>query len=1099
MGNQHLASRHFSSSWGAGFFASCYSLQGFSHCTSMVGKTNLASITNLSASTDLTVEDCKPLSLQEKNKPQKTRPVQRTVFQIGSEWTSASTDAVLDAFHLSLPAEVLQNSPQEQSLTFSRASGSVEVDAELADFFAESIDKTATQKDTRLPILQCNSCNRPILFTRALSHIVSCQGSNHGAASLRDRVQPDTNALSEDEQRDLIYAPYISIKQEPTKGRESNSSVRTSTARLTSTSHREKESVRASLKLRKASFPREEDDWETVLSPIAEPYIPRCSTSRRRRVLLPPPTDSQRKRHNIEKKAISAASNAGLYPSSSPRQSNGNISKPPDPLRETARKMAAHAPWAKLMQIALPLRPNQTPTKRKFPLAVSTIALDTDESSSQAANTNGNIKTAKASDNIDRYPVGSQQHQSPSLIGALLWLRGHATRELSGTVMQHMDIPPSLHGRVSALFHGQTISTRIAPFETDPRLSSIIKLPVGVSSRSKPAGLGVPSALRPPLAAPVDNRQKPVPQKSTTPQANGGLQPRKKPRVSKQPQNPAAGSVPTFPTPAQQAQALARNAAPRPNGRTPTNMTPVQIPPELSRQIIPHRQLPQMAANAAINSAAGSAAIAANNYAKMHQQSQKKVYISPAPTQIAGIHPRAPATPGIQPPHLPSLVGPSPTQGTKSTGSRGSKPRVSVAHQVSSASPGMRGTGTIPMRNQSPSQGSSRSTDRASHIRVPQPPAARQFDPGLLASTGQQIPRGHVRHSVYNTTPGKLQLDLQHILAQIAQGGNQAVQDDASNLARGVPTPIPTDVSQATRRTMTGMSPMSRVKPSGSVQSTPQVPQLNDPSLLKANLTPRMQVRKDDQSMSHRSAELEQQLRRDHNFMLMLDGADATAKDGAALSGVYGSKANNPPLGIANISQGVYDPTLAAAASNQLPPNAMAMKKQQELAFLRMARSALPGAPSNPNIIQSMRDLSGMSGLPMLGIPGKSPGSNVMNFMPSATPNAGLQNTALSNPMAANVAANVLGQGQNLNLLSGSPILQQAFGAKTSGMNMNNVVHPQQMVDANAQLNSILSGGRGVGVAPNPQLAPQVQLALHDLIRGITEEKDPHDASFQPL
>ncbi|PXF49181.1 hypothetical protein BWQ96_00970 [Gracilariopsis chorda] len=1062
----------------------------------MVDKITLASITNLSACTDLNAEDCKPLSLPKKHTPQKTRPVQRTVFQIGSEWASPSTDAVLDAFHLSIPAEIPQNSPEDKSLIFSRASGSVEVDAEMADFFAESFDKAATQKDTRLPILQCNSCNRPMIFTRALSHTASCQRSNIGAASLHDRVPSGTTPVSEDEQQELIYAPYSSLTQEPTKGRESTSSARTNAARFSSTSHREKESVRASLKLRKASFPREEDDWETALSPIAEPHIPRCSISRRRRVLLPPPNDSQRKRHNIEKKAISAASNAGLYPSSSPRQSNGNISKPPDPLRETARKMAAHAPWAKLMQIALPLRPKQTPMKRKFPLAVNTISLDTDESSSHIANANGNVKATKASDNIERYPGGNQQQQSPSLIGALLWLRGHATREVSGTIMQHMDIPPSLHGRVPSVFHGQTFSTRIGPFETDPRLPSIIKLPLGVATKPKSTGPGVPSALRPPLATAVDNRQKPAPQKSAAPQANGGLQPRKKPRVSKQPQNPVGGNPPTFVTPAQQGQALARNGTARPNARTPTSMNPVQIPPVLSRQILQHRQLPQVAANAAINSVVGSAALAATNYAKMHQSSQKKVYITPAPTQLAGIHPRTAGAPGIQPTHLPPPVGPGPTQGTKSTGSRGSKPRVGAAHQVSNASPGMRGTGAIPIRNQSPSQGSSHNTERASHLRVPQATAARQFDPGLLASAGQQIPRGHLRHPVYNTAPGELHHQFHHLLAQIAQGGNQLLQDDASNMARCVPTPIQTDVSQANRRTMQGMSPMNRVKPSGSVQSTPQVPQVNDPALLKANLTPRMQVRKDDQSMSHRSAELEQQLRRDHNFML--DGAGVAAKYEAALNSVYGRKGNNPQLGIPNMSQGLYDPTIAATASNQLAPNAIAMKRQQELAFLRMAQSTMAGAQANPNMIQNMRDLPGMSRLPILGIPGQSPNNSVMNFMPSAAPNAGLQNSALSNPMAANVAGNILGQGQNLSMLSGNPILQQAFGTKTTGMNLNNSVHPQQMVDANAQLNSIISGGRGVRVAPNPnpQLSPQAQLELHDLIRGITEEKDLHDASF---
>ncbi|CAN8062416.1 unnamed protein product [Agarophyton chilense] len=1066
----------------------------------MAEHTTPASLNFLCATTDLTSEDCRPITLPEAQSQLLSRPVQRTVFQIGSEWDSVAADAVLDAFHLSLPAEIGPKSPEAKSLKFSRASGSVEVDAEMADIFAEptpcfSSDKAALYKNTALPLVQCCICYRPILFTRAVSHMKSCRSANDTSGFTQDHMPSTPTSVSDEEKKSLICAPYVDAKQD---GKSNDCSQSSATPAVRGSNHSQnekKESVRTSSKVRKVSIPRDEDDWETSLTPISE-SMPRCSSYRKRRVLLPHIPDTQRKRLQSEKKAITAANTTGLYPPSNPRHSSGITSKHPDPIREVARKCSARIPWAKLMHTALPLplRTKLTPRKRKFSRAIGTVSLDTDGSSFHPTNTNGNVKNLKPSEGFDRCQTMAQQQQHPSLIGALLWLRGHVSREIFGTPLQHMDVPSSLYARNPTLFHGQTVVSKVGTFETDPRPISTIKLPSSVTRKSKVSVARALTTLPSLATGHVDKEQRGVPPKAAPAPANGTMPP-KKPKVPKlQPMHANGHAFPTL-TP-KHAQATAGNGVARSGPRTQPPLNPARITPELQRQFFQARQMSKVAAKAAINGSVTSAAIAASNYANVHQPPQRNMYLNHLPPSIPGMHTQT-VNPAVHPSaHLPTTMSVTPIQGTKSTGSRGSIARHPIANQLAGVSPGMRPAGAISLRNQSPSQGSSRSADRVPRVPIPAEvaaaAAARPYDAGLLASAAQQMPRVHAPHSMYNNQ----NLEFQHMLAQLAGANRQ--RDDLSALGNGPNPGLPGDVGDVVGRNMQGMTPLSSVKPGGSVHNTQQVSQMRDPSLLKPNVTPRIPIQNTDQNMSQRARELEQQLRQG-SFMLNSNAVAnlKAANLGGALNGGYAKRTSPPQLGVPNMSQDAYDAALAAAAaaSNAMAPNALAMKNQQ---FLRMAPNSLAAAPSNLAMLQNMRDMSNITGLPLfMGMPGQSHGNNVMNFMPPAATAPGMQNPALSNAMGHNVTGKGVGQGQSMSLLSSNPILQQIFGAKGLGANLSNSMHPQQFAEENGQLN-IMQGMRPVAAAQSAaqELAPGDKASFLNEIDKVFGEKDAHDSAF---
>ncbi|KAI0565419.1 hypothetical protein FGB62_18g04 [Gracilaria domingensis] len=184
----------------------------------MTEKTTPAALNFLYATTDLTPEDYKPLKFSDTRSRPRSKPVQRTVFHIGSEWDSAAMEAVLNAFHLSMLAVIGRNLLAEQSLKFSRASGSVEVDAEMAHIFAEPTsnscpERAALHKNTTLPLVQCCICHRPVLFTTAVSHLKTCRTADDASGFAQDLVPPTSTAVNDNEKKSLICAPYSDSKQ----------------------------------------------------------------------------------------------------------------------------------------------------------------------------------------------------------------------------------------------------------------------------------------------------------------------------------------------------------------------------------------------------------------------------------------------------------------------------------------------------------------------------------------------------------------------------------------------------------------------------------------------------------------------------------------------------------------------------------------------------------------------------------------------------------------------------------------------------------------------------------------------------------------------
>lgn len=987
---------------------------------------------------------------------------------------------MLDALHTSYKA---QTKAHEGSLRFARCAGAVAVDPALADLFDGPVTKgTGEPEGERL--VQCKKCERPVLFTRFVAHQDSCcenKEEKSGDVKMEDAVEGKD---APDEELTLICAPYGDAKP-----REDVRSPRTTRAkgrvpakrsRVRAAAEEVDEVAGRSLESRSFSFPREEDDWEKALHPLAPEYKPRGAAARRRRVTLPAPTETPaaRKRSlHTERKASSAAQAAGVFPM--PRA--GKEVQHEDPLRVTAARFGSAAPWAKLMQIAMPVAVPRTPKKRNT--ASSQGSGLTTAPGLQVTGIPPGASTAKPK------PLDAAEKQAanvassaPTLVGSLMYLRAQGMKELSNTALHYMDAPQIPTGKTGAVFHGQTYVAELGSFEMDPRAPTTIKMPLTTApqyplaakvaaSAAAAANVNVAADARAKKCLP---KNQPVAIQHPAPTTTALHQPvTKKQRTSKAQRTQVAtpsAPMPNGPVPTKPVQPPRMSGSSRSSAGTITNNVKGSTNSADSHQRPSSvRNAAQTGASNAVSAAVSAAsAAAASKYAPQQQLAlQKKGAFRQmnAPGSVA-ISSRVGSGQSLP-------MGSAASSGVHAAvkgGGRGSKARVYPSPHPSNPAMVMRtAAGNKITKTPSPSQASSRSGERLPMHRG-SPMSAGPYDPLILASSQHNAQHNATTSGVSRAggvrgVPGKAQFDFQQVMAQVA--GRVAGRDMSTGVSRGA---LPhtsqkgqllgagTLGGQMQRPNMRGMPSQARAKQNASIQNV-QARMAAAAAHKNSRQQARGQLRKDD--LHQKSQELEAQLRRaDVLPSGMVAGKGGKMNDPS----MFGKRPDRNNLVVnhtGHASQGFYS-AAPAAASAQLGSNAT-LKNQQNL-LMHMARNqnavgAGAGGATAANILQNMQDLRPLQNLGVVsGMQPTAHNANMLSFLQASGLNGGMAQTGtMNNPVAPGMPGGAMPPAANPPIMSpNEAILQHILAAsRTPGMNQNAQLHGAPMGPPTAPLNHV--------------------------------------------
>lgn len=455
-----------------------------------------SSPTPLFNSTDFT-----PLSCLKRNRPLPVSPQERTVFKCGDDWISDSANTVLGMVHASVcpPADNENKNESTSPLSLRRSSASVEVDSSAADLFTPLIQPFSRQ----IRLLQCTSCRRPLLPTRLFQHMSHCPAKNDGMSA-------ELMSLRDDPSLDLIAASYISPISSPAVRKRPRASFVSKNVSKSRPTQSDGSDMLRSPNDHLFAPPKEEDDWRFSLTPLAPPFKP-VSKYRRRRVFLPPPQEPpQRKRvSSVEKRALNAAALTSIH--SIPTRSSSHQQKvvnSKDPLRNIVSKNASNFPWIKLIQIALPLCAPRNPSRRKMTKDVrlrnSASILQSNPSSPPTTPK----LSSPAGDAADIESLATNS-TTPSLVGALLYLRGQGLPQLAHTPLASLDPPQHSLSRSGPFYHGQTYIAPVGTYWTDvrPPNDSKFSFPT-IETVTTTSTVAQPSVSHPPRPVPVDPRTK---------------------------------------------------------------------------------------------------------------------------------------------------------------------------------------------------------------------------------------------------------------------------------------------------------------------------------------------------------------------------------------------------------------------------------------------------------------------------------------------------------------------------------------------------------------------------------------------------------------
>lgn len=1017
------------------------------------------------------ISDVRPLK-RRRTGHQSAAPVpQRTVFQPGSDWKAASTNAVLDALHMSSAWQAHDEEAASSALTLSRCAGSVAVHANLADLFDNQLTNPAQGEAGEPPVVQCKSCGRPVLLTRFLTHWESCKKR----AVTAKRARPED--ADDDLQMRLLCAPYCNDEESEESESAEIAACREGRVDIaTRLSKRKTDGTGENEAATKESddslhFPREEDSWETTLTTLAPRYVPRCLRKRRRRVPLPSPTEtnSHKKRNvNTEKRSSQAAVAAGVMSLQSQGPDAINPSdRDESPVTELAKSFGEGAPWSKLMQMAMPVTMPRDPNAK--PIA-SLQDLSSAQLSLSAKGRNGlqgsgvlKDKNAEASDK----PTSNFANPTPSLVGALMWIRASSLKEVANTVLYSIDAPQLPLGRTGTVFHGQTYIGDLGTYETDPRAPTTIKMPLAtVGSVHIPGKPGRVPASPSSNSGPQDSRSKKLQGAPTSNPAAAGIaasqQVLKKQRPSKanRAHGPGpTGQLPVGVIPGKAGQVSSRKPGsftrgpgvfPPVNVKSATNLIESQHRPPAQRNALP----PSTTVNAG-GSAVVAAPAAAAQYASQQIAQQKKAFRQ-ADAGIGGLPRAAHAVQGALGNAMPPVMKP---------GGRGGKVRPYPTPNSNNPSPSMRPSNAKVTKTPSPSQGSSRSGDRLPMHRA-SPLSAGQLDSTLMGPTTSTASSGMNRAAVVRGGTGKAQLlDFQQAMARaVGQGASGSGRDaSVASGSRALLHHSPktqvlgTDQynAQLQRANMHGLATQPRPKPSPSIPGAQQrlIAQRNSRTPLRGA------VRKDGRDLQQKTAELEAQLHRPPAAPGQIVPGTGGKTNPAIIYGNRGGDRNNVTVNHTGSqrSNGVYTGALGGAPTQH--SNNAAMKGQANLALFGMAQAPQNAVGGNaggaPNMLQNIHDMRTLQNVGVVpGMQAGAPNANVLNF---------LQASGLGGTMAAS---------GGMGISTGMPM--------TGGLPMSSAVG----IGGGAQQTAGMNNAVGAGIAPGaiPPAGNAGVLATEDAI-----------------
>eukprot|EP00177_Eucheuma_denticulatum_P001340 GFKZ01002435.1.p1 GENE.GFKZ01002435.1~~GFKZ01002435.1.p1 ORF type:complete len:1045 (+),score=146.15 GFKZ01002435.1:422-3136(+) len=850
-------------------------------------------------------------------------------------------------------------------------------------------------------IVQCIECRRPILRTRFVNHALTC-----GKGGV---------CRSDDSEMALVIAPYGLVDQ-PSKPIEkvSMGSIRRGGGS-------------------KRRIPLEEDTWERDLETLSTPYVPRGKSRKRRRMPLSTETTGtgvgQRKR-SIERKAMQVAMQAGVA------WSGGGV----EPLRALATKWTDRAPWAKLMQIAMPVVVARTPKRRKEDGVLMVRGLG---------------------------KVDIPERPPPSLVGSLMYLRGLGMRELANTALGSIDSPQAATGRPGAVFHGQTYVAELGTFATDPRAQTTIKMPLTVASEvptkpgTKKGGTGKASGAGS-SGGPGSGTKK---QKVPKGQRGAGNQ---------QGQGGAHGSGKVS-TPRKSGGARAAAGAAG-NAKGGANSQDSQQ----QRGNI-GRATAGINASAAVSNAS---AAAVTKFASLQHPAatQKKAYRQQiGAVGVTGAMQRVGSAQSLP---SGSMAGGVPLAGNIRSGNKGRQMATPVGSTPLS---GARQPGNAKItKSPSPSQASSRSGDRLA-IHRGSPMSAAMYGPHSLVPSVGQVPVTVNRTTGVRVSQPKAHLDFQ-VMAQVsAQGGlipgaslgnsNTARAAMQQTAAKGniLGDKIGGQIARMPPN-IRGMPPQARGKPNA-------IPQNVQARLAAAaaqrSHQPRQQaglgqLRKEERDLLQKSApDLEAQLRRADKALP--PELIAGKQDKVQHSIMFGKHADRRGMPMNHGLQGnpafLGAPLDAATSPMGTNPTLNASQQQQaNLAFMRLAHQKhlnAAAAAANPaaaqNMMQNLHDIRSLQNMGM--VPGiqqnaAARNANMLNFLQATGLGAGGTNAgAMPNPGMGPIPANAIPTGPNpmmgqdalfQQILSSQAALapnaaaaalhSQHLGAQTGGMNQSHQV-----------------------------------------------------------
>lgn len=1010
-------------------------------------------LAKLTANTNIQPNDCHPLHLNPSTIPPPPPPAQRTVLPVGADWESPSIRVILDAFKESYNAQLKDSPVAKELLPLLRASGSVEVDASMADLFDSGLlGSTNAVKSANERLVQCNHCNRPVLITRILAHVKRC------APGKIDDDETDTEMQ--------LICPILE---------EENTSTPPKTPPLV-------DGLPASPKRAKGAV-KEEDDWRARITPVVPRYVPRGASVKRRRYALPPAeSPAQRKKSvNNERKALTAAASAGITAVNVQNVADTSPTSD-DPLRKLAQKWGQSAPWSQIMQTAMPLQIPRNPKKRPVTGKEAQAA----SAGKGIVYVNGHGPAAaqkvggKPAESAEKHMTLAQQ--GPTVLGSLLWLRGQGMKELGNTPLQNMDIPQMPISRSGPVFHGQAYVAALGTFETDPRHQNTIKLPAGTVNTGPASNPPENRANTPSRSTGTDVRAKqPTPQPTMSAANSGSSQapPAKKQRTAK----PQRAQTPTANgqhfAPGVHVRAGQNAARKMTNMRMPSGMTAGRAAPANAQEILQRmqqRNIPQASkgVHALNQNVAGVANAAAAKYAASQALQQKNL----SRQGVVG---------NVQLSRMPPGTVPESTQNanvalwTAANTSQG-RPVKNRAHTVvGSASPSIRSTGSIAVKSQSPGQHSTRSTDRTP-LRTPA--AGTPYDPAVLtAAAAAQAAAGGNRAAAMRAATGNPQLDFQQVAAQLA-AARRPGREDAFDPTRGLVPNIAAahQANNATARlqqaqALRGLTQHQRLKQAAVVQSA---------------------IQRTGVGLENRQVQRlrkEEALKKTPGIGRQLQQAEALQKS------VAGKLPNGVPFvkpgetGALNVagSHGFYSAALAVAGKTPAAAAAQnaALKGQPDITQLLGLGHAnpnrlLPGqADANAALLQNMHDVHQIQNVPVVpGMRTAAQNNNVLGMLQASALSAGFPNAGLNTAAGAGLGGNVGIPGQNPNVINSEVILQHLFAGRTAQVNPNAALQAQQVARAN-QLSHAQQLPRTAGI-PRPVMpSAQNNAALVELGRAL--------------